>query len=62
MMRIADSWVVIDDLVDLLKAILHLMVQLDGALHRGLRMKLGGKRNFEQHIFHHVRAERPAEE
>ena len=50
------------DLVDLLDAILHLIVQLEGALDRGLRMKFGGKRNFKQHILHHVRAERPAED
>ena len=47
------------DLVDLLNAILHLIVQVESRLHRGLRMKLGRKRNFKQHILHHVRSERP---
>ena len=58
MMRIADSWVVITTLFDLLDTIFDLMVQLHRALDRGLRVKFSGKRDLEQHVLHDIGAER----
>ena len=62
MMRIADSCVVMTTLSISFKRSLTLLVQLNGALDGGLGVELRRERNLEQHVLHHVGAERPAHE
>ena len=47
-----------DDAVDRVDPVLHLRVQLHRALDRGLRVELGREADLEQHVLHHVAAER----
>jgi hypothetical protein len=60
MMRIADSWVVIS-IFHLIEPVLYFRMELHGALHRGLRVKLRGKGYLEEHVLHNIGAVRPRE-
>ena len=58
MMRTPGSCVSIDDAFDERELVAHLRMQRHRALHGGLRVELGREADLEQHVFHHVAAER----